>query len=309
VVSLVVRLVAERAWWATLLLYVPQVWYFLPAPVVLLPALWTRHRRALFTLAGTLLLIAGPIMGFNVPLPAFLSAERGRVRVLCYNIRGGEAGHRLLEAQIDRYRPDVVVFTEASGWGHDDALHAFLERKLPGWRRLLAGEVYLASRWPVVRSDKLPLSGGLRQKGRILVEAPFGRFWVVGAHFSTALRETSMCRQRRRLPTYLRHTARVRREQAEDVLAWTRDLAEPVLFAGDLNTPPMGRIHAALAARYTDAWGERGWGWGYTYPSHMPLLRIDYIWHSWHWTTVRCDRGPAPGSDHRPVFAELGLRR
>ena len=54
---------------------------------------------------------------------------------------------------------------------------------------------------------------------------------------------------------------------------------------------------------------ERGWGWGYTYSSKYPLIRIDYIFHTRHWQAVEYQTGSRHGSDHLPVFAELILVR
>ena len=46
-----------------------------------------------------------------------------------------------------------------------------------------------------------------------------------------------------------------------------------------------------------------------TYNAKWPLLRwpLDHVFHSDHFALVRLERGPAFGSDHFPVFAELAL--
>ena len=46
-----------------------------------------------------------------------------------------------------------------------------------------------------------------------------------------------------------------------------------------------------------------------TYHADWPLVRwpLDHVFHSDHFTLVRIERGPAFGSDHFPVFAELAL--
>ena len=46
-----------------------------------------------------------------------------------------------------------------------------------------------------------------------------------------------------------------------------------------------------------------------TYNARWPLLRwpLDHVFHSDHFALVRLERGPAFGSDHFPVFAELAL--
>ncbi|MBX3168365.1 MAG: hypothetical protein KF760_13185 [Candidatus Eremiobacteraeota bacterium] len=42
----------------------------------------------------------------------------------------------------------------------------------------------------------------------------------------------------------------------------------------------------------------RGVGWGFSFESTLPALRIDYIWHSPQW---HC-------SDHLPLYAVFDLR-
>jgi vancomycin resistance protein VanJ len=312
--------IAERRWWSTLLLYPPQVLYAVPAPLVLLPALWKRDRRALAVLGVTLALIAGPLMGLNVPLAGVPTRPRGRVRVLEYNIQGGLEGFDRLEAQVQRFQPDVVVFSEARGWGHTEEIVARLRRLLPGWQSARGGDIYIASRWPLAerkaewlgptaeRGHRPESSAYDRAKLRVLVDAPFGQFHVVGAHFRTALYGNTLAAYKQDIPRYMHQTSRVRAEQADDLVGWLGGLDGPVILAGDFNTPPAGNVYGRLTQGLVDSFRERGWGWGYTYPSRLPLLRIDYVFHSREWAAVSCRVGDRPGSDHRPVFAELALK-
>jgi len=326
------RVYAERFWWSTFLLYVPQAVYLAPLPFLVLAALWKRNGRALLASLGALLVVAGVMMGFRVPLGgwgAALTAQgRPRVRVLEYNIRGGLNGYSALEAEIERYRPDVVILAEAAGWSRDDTLKQELARLLPGWQYAEGGDVRVASRWPVVEAEAFPLGTGAvsspdldRQKVRVVVQAPFGRFQVVGVHFYTALHGRTLLNQRRRFPAYLRHTGEVRMDQAQDVLSYIERLDGPLILAGDFNTPPAGAIYGRLTERLRDAFAEAGLGWGHTYPSvwttptlrgrsyRLPwsMLRIDYVFHSAHWQATASEVGGRAGSDHRPLFAELAL--
>lgn len=315
-VGLVSRSLAESQWWSTLLIYLPQVLYLAPAPLVLVPVIWSQDRRALAVFAGTLLLIAGPVMDGHVPLPKFTPASAPRVRVLEYNIQGAKAGFELIRAQIERFQPDVVVFAEARDWGDERPLQAHLKQQFPNWASTVEGDVFIASRWPFRETDAQPLGDLLtrdpsldRKKVRALVEAPFGRFQVAGVHFYTAVYGRTLKKELKRVPSYMRHTGSIRREQTQDLLEWTRKIEEPLILAGDFNTPPAGQIYQSLINEFGDAFAERGLGWGYTFQSHRPLLRIDYIFHSPQWDVVRCEVGTGRGSDHLPLFAELALRK
>lgn len=321
-VGLLARVVAERLWWTTLLLYLPQAGYLAPAVILLPLAVRKRDGRALLVTAVALLMVAWPLMGFNVPPTAIRArpkpgtrvVKRPRVRVLEYNIHGGTDGFAGISRQIQRFQPDVVIFSEAEGWGREHKLRKELAAQFPGWNSVQGNDVYVASRWPMLAQNTEPLGAypgwkapARRQKVHALVQAPFGQFHVVGVHFFTALHGETLLNQRRRLPRYLRHTASARREQARDVLQYIRGMDGPVILAGDFNTPPAGEFYDKVTSPLRDAFMGAGWGWGFTYPSKLPLLRIDYVFHTPHWKAVACRVGDRPGSDHRPLFAELEL--
>jgi endonuclease/exonuclease/phosphatase (EEP) superfamily protein YafD len=62
-----------------------------------------------------------------------------------------------------------------------------------------------------------------------------------------------------------------------------------------------------------DAFSTAGLGYGYTYGHGLRLghsfVRIDHILVSRHWDVVRSWTGGAAGSDHRPVIADLVLKK
>jgi endonuclease/exonuclease/phosphatase family metal-dependent hydrolase len=59
-----------------------------------------------------------------------------------------------------------------------------------------------------------------------------------------------------------------------------------------------------------EAFGARGWGYGFTHPvDPFPLVRIDYIWYSRDFAALDAEVWPDAGtSDHHPVWARLALR-
>jgi len=314
-VWLLTRAIAEGQWWTTVLLYGPQAVYLLPLLLTLPLALRPRDRPALALNAAAALLVLGPMMGFNAPLPPPQSRPGApRARVLAWNITAPGVGRLepVLEA-VRRHRSDLVVFCEARR-DPDDPKSIGLQKELrttfstgefAGWHSVGSAEVFLASRWPLTAEsiEALPHSVN-RDKVRARVEAPWGSFWLAGVHFSKSFQPQTIPRQRTRLPRYLERSYRGRTLQMQDVLAWT-DVDEPLILAGDFNTPPAGRHYDLFARRYEDAFPQAGWGWGLTYPAAFPLVRIDYLWHTREWRTVgfRTDRSAI--SDHRSLVVDL----
>jgi vancomycin resistance protein VanJ len=311
------RGVAERTWLTTLLLYGPPPAYLaLGVPFLLLAAV-TRDRSILRSTILGGVLTATLLMDLVIPLPRFASGSfQPRVRVLAYNIEGARAGFGGLRNHLTRFDPDVVVLSEANRWGSYIPMGPELGTLLPGWTWVQGGDVIVASRWPFAQThrERLGLTvatdpSSRRQKVRALIRAPFGRFNVVGVHFRTDYLGRSLTREWRRPAPYLRQTAQVRLEQAQDLMRWIRPLQDPTIVAGDFNTPPAGMAYGQLVPPLRSAFSDAGGGWGFTFPARLPMLRIDHILYSAGLEARRCQVGAPPGSDHRPLFAELAFTR
>jgi vancomycin resistance protein VanJ len=85
---------------------------------------------------------------------------------------------------------------------------------------------------------------------------------------------------------------------------------DPLLLVGDFNLTDQNAAYPQLIANLHDAYREVGYGLGWTF-THMfpiPILRLDYVFHTDHWTAheihVQANSG---GSDHYPVKVTLTL--
>jgi endonuclease/exonuclease/phosphatase (EEP) superfamily protein YafD len=90
------------------------------------------------------------------------------------------------------------------------------------------------------------------------------------------------------------------------------DLPDPVLMMGDLNmTHWQQAYHELIDAGLLDAFAEAGHGSSLTFPTRrgalplLPLLRLDYIFHSTELTALDAWVGADGGSDHLPLFAQF----
>ena len=299
-----VHLIAESAWLTTVALYLPQALWGLPLALLLPAALLLRDRRSggLCLLAS--LVVAGPLMGFHAPWPRQLPPGT-RLRVLAWNIHAGTGGMDRIAGEIRRWQPDVVILTEARPGAR--AMRQSLAQLFPDWSRSEAEDVFLASRSPAAAEAATALPGfppraiaqlRLRVNGRMVT--------VLGTHFVTAFRGDTLRHRSRRLPDVVRETSAVRLREAEVARRLAARLPGPLILAGDLNTPPRGRIYGRLRTQFQDAFATAGWGWGHTFSSRRPLLRIDYVLTR-GLTPAGCWVGVRGPSDHRPVIADLIL--
>ena len=82
----------------------------------------------------------------------------------------------------------------------------------------------------------------------------------------------------------------------------------PVLFGGDFNSPASDVVHRQLTRDWVDAFAAAGTGWGDTYHRRLPILRIDLLYASRHFTPVRCHTITTRHSDHRMVVADFVMK-
>lgn len=167
----------------------------------------------------------------------------------------------------------------------------------------------LLSRYPLREARLLPLLPG-RPDLRAIVETEAGPVDVFVAH-----------------PPPLRISRGRWRENA-GAARQIRALAEaatggaPAILLGDFNRLRSQQAYRLLrAAGLIDAFDAAGQGWGGTLPTRLfgwaqrghlvgaiplpPVLRVDYVWHTPHFTTLSSWTGPHAGSDHLPVIARL----
>lgn len=298
----------EQWWPANILLFGPRGVFLAPLVPLLI---WTARARQLSVWAvqgATLVVVAGPLMGFAVPRAWLEPAPEGtRLRVLTFNrglspLRAG----RLID-YIERERIDLICFQEGVS---DPELEAYFAK---GWHRDSKG--FLATRLPIIAeldSEELPWDEwGLWpvRLYRVQVRTESGQdFLLAGVHMPTMWFAYEKLAEGDAPGFY--HYIDWRWEQMSrlmELLGESSDL--PVLIGGDFNMPSDSPMMTWLRSRFSFAYEDAGWGYGFTRPSTHPWIRIDHLLASPEWAFTRCRIGPDLGSDHLPLIAEAVLRR
>jgi endonuclease/exonuclease/phosphatase (EEP) superfamily protein YafD len=158
------------------------------------------------------------------------------------------------------------------------------------------GPVILFSRWPILAEQVLqaPRSGRPYLAAKIAVDGRTLEF--VGVHPSSP--SPSKAGDTRRRNRQLDHIARL-----------VQDSYAPVIVAGDFNTTPWsphfqdllaaaGLRNAAAGKGYIPTWPTFFW------PARIP---IDHVLLKGPLAATAVRRGPAVGSDHYPIVADLRL--
>ncbi|HEY9066757.1 MAG TPA: endonuclease/exonuclease/phosphatase family protein [Burkholderiaceae bacterium] len=313
------------SWWLELLQYVPYPAFLAPALFTLVLS-WRLGWAWRVVAASALLLIVTVIMGLVIG-----RADAGSVplRMMTYNIKAYRADTEPLIAdalmrEIEQRQPDLLVMQDA--WALSDGKHRVANDLTPVAESLFAGRhVYARDQYVVV--SRHPLRdchlGDLSFRGqphryvRCTVLADGVEVDLVTAHLLSP--RIGLNAARREGPDGIEDWQR----NFDDRLAQSRKLAadiaasprpRPLIVAGDLNAPETSPVIRTLLARnLRDAFSSAGFGYGYTLGHSLRLgisfLRIDHILVSPEIGVVGAYAGGKDGSEHRPVIADLLLRR
>lgn len=225
----------------------------------------------------------------------------GRVRVATWNIRGGVGldGRFDLDrivAALKRAGPDVVALQEVdSRRGTSAHQHPFiLLRQALGAHSVEAKSIIsshgeygqiLISRWPFAEIKIHDLSVSGREPRRAIeadVLSPHGPLRVVATHLGLRFGE--------------------RRRQTDALVEMAQRAPHTTVMMGDFNDwiwrgSVQNAIQRALPGRT----------WIRTFPSWLPLIRLDRIYARPPGALLRSwtDRAARRASDHLPVFADI----
>jgi endonuclease/exonuclease/phosphatase (EEP) superfamily protein YafD len=290
------------------------LYLFLPLPFLVAAGLMLRARMVI---AWSLLPIVpflyvfGPQFSPRAPV----EADGARMRVFSFNV-GAARGLGQLGPVLDavlRADADVVVLVEA----REGSLNT-IGAALAGTYLYQAGSksVYIFSRLPladarsgIVRSGAHDSLVAQVQLGGRLIDVAAVHLLRTEAYEESGSRVPSLFRTARQYQTAERDAA------AAELSANLSRTGRPAVLAGDFNMTASSRSYDLVAARFEDSFREAGWGFGHTYPSalnslgvSLPLLRVDYIFHSPELVALRAMVGPPGGSDHLPLIADLATR-
>jgi vancomycin resistance protein VanJ len=319
---LLMRYGGQRFWQAELALYLPRLGFALPLPFLVVLLLALRRRRALWSQLVAAWLVLFPLMGLTLAgWPSSPDDPKKTLRVLSYNGNFLYGGADAVAAQILALAPDIAVLQQTYA---DDTLRA----KLAASYSVLAsdGEFFIASRYPL-RSQSRPASFQYGDRVRTTrsiryeLDTNLGRIALHSVHpispsdqimqvrnggLRRAIRSGMLFSLARRPET--EHDTGLRRRQIAAVARLAEREKLPVILAGDTNLPQLSAALSELA-QFQDGFAEVGSGFGYTFPTKFPWMRIDRIFASEQLRFLDFEVGATRASDHHCVVATLELAR
>jgi endonuclease/exonuclease/phosphatase (EEP) superfamily protein YafD len=161
----------------------------------------------------------------------------------------------------------------------------------------------IASRWPIVRQTNHPV---LRNQ-QVTIQLPDeSLIEVVNLHLQSASTDLSIWHRSTWSKHRIHRAARIQEIKAMlYVLQNTTPFpSSPVLLGGDFNAPATDVSHRLFSDHFTDSFIQAGRGLGNTYHRRFPILRIDALYHSRHFTAVRARTIESAHSDHRMLVVD-----
>jgi len=236
--------------------------------------------------------LRGPETGFDV------ARRQGKaVRVITINAAG--AGEAL--EQVVPYGPDIVVLQEPPDPEHVEEV----AKRLFG---LEAAAVY-GTDCDILYRGRPPADRRRQTTARARVKLGSGEeIAVLGTHLASTRPSFHLWLRDRW--HRLAQDRRMRREEMREVVGVMDAVpaGTPIILGGDFNAPAGDAVFSLLRPRLRDAFAEAGRGWGNTWSSTLPLVRIDQVWVSSEWRAVNVVARWAGPSDHRMVVCDLERR-
>ena len=322
-IILAFRYVGER-WWVTLAaMYLPRLGFALPLPFILVAVYFWGSRKLLALQVCSVLLLVFPLMGLNPGLGRLCDRPSGpAIRVMSFNAAFGSPGVSGVLAQVREFEADLVLL-------QDEGTHINegLRRAFEGWNVRSDGEFFLATRYPI--RDVLvppplvyPQGTGGAHFVRYTLEAPLGLVDVFNVHPTSprpGLEEVRGNGLRGEIVSGRLFAGKAsgpvewnafrRGRQVAGIAERANASVNAVIVAGDTNLPGLSWILGEHLGRYSDAFVQAGWGFGYTFPATRPWMRIDRILTNNRLRAVEFRVGNATPSDHRSVFTVLASSR
>jgi endonuclease/exonuclease/phosphatase (EEP) superfamily protein YafD len=303
-------LLADRWWFATIVLFGPRWIYALPLVVLIPLCLFWDRRRWPVLLLGTIVLLF-PVMDFRLPWGRLYLPSGTQYRVLTCNLHNEECDFDALRTLISKERPDFVALQECS--------LGDVRPALAGYHVLNFDRLLVASRFPLrdvgqLSGQEPPHTFPRMHAAFYAADTPHGELLVGCVHFpspryglSNVLdRQTGLSLSRKEL---LEENTRLRREESTAVKQILEKAPGRCILAGDFNTPVESAVYRECWGCYCNAFSRTGFGFGNTIKCRVRFIsfgtRIDHILSSPTVTPARCWIGPDIGSEHRPMLADL----
>ncbi len=218
-----------------------------------------------------------------------------RLRILFFNVHTENTEHQKVEQYIESISPDILALEEIDQrWF--DTLSKVLE-KFPYKKFVLRRDNFGIGLFSKIPPSKMDIQYfGLVEVPSVLAKFSIGRK-SVDILFTHPL------------PPATQHYFQWRNEQFSQIAALRSQFNDNLIVLGDLNTTSWSYYFKDFVGSMKLRDSRAGYGLQTTWPTMMPFLgiTIDHCLVSPNIYVLKRKIGPDLGSDHFPVYIELGI--
>ncbi|MBL4885157.1 MAG: endonuclease/exonuclease/phosphatase family protein [Planctomycetaceae bacterium] len=224
-----------------------------------------------------------------VPAPSSQSQQTNQVyRLLLWNVCHGRQGWDNIASEINKHQADIIALVEAGD--PSEQMRTFWKEQFPEYdTSLLGGEMVLLTRGQSteVRARKIGREGQVREVDLIL-NGHAVTTMVVDIHGRLDIPRGESIQD---LANLMKHRK-----------------SQPVLIAGDFNTPKESPLFQPLRQQSSNAFEVAGQGYSPTWPWMFPVLVIDQVWSNDHITFDSSQNIWSKASDHCAILTEFHFK-
>lgn len=301
-----------RHWDRLAVFAVPPVWLWSILAILAACAAWLLVRRRWILLAPPALWCAVVLVladeakvlrngTHELPEAGPAASHEGQpvIRVITMNCATYKFGSPAQDIGI--WQPDIVLLQDA--YPHQTREICARLYGTQGHMAFQGNTNGIVSRWPIQRNLPHPIARN--QQATILLPDKTS-IEIVNVHLQSAATDLRLWRR----ATWTNHRVQrsYRLHEIDGIRAvlhhTTAFPMSPVILGGDFNAPATDVVHQRFADHFKDSFLEGGSGWGNTYHRRFPVLRIDLLYHTFHFTAVRARTVESTHSDHRMLVVD-----
>lgn len=283
----------ERYVWTLILAYMPAVLWLIPAVLLVFYTIWRRRGWGVALLAMFLVF-------WNAELLHWKPQQAGELRVMTFNVLSAkEKSASELAGYLLQYDADIIFLQESL---FTPTFRTKLEDQLSEYHTAYVGDVTTFSKLPFQEIGRLPLTSVLKRRTLVNQVNWNGPLTLVNTHLHTVQVIDLFAGEFK----HMRVVMNRREQQVEQLEKIAKQFTGKMILAGDLNTPPQGRLYRRLEKAFGfDSHQQAGRGPGWTFPNLY--LRIDHLMTRGLIATYSRVL-PSFGSDHLPLLVDLKMR-
>jgi vancomycin resistance protein VanJ len=234
---------------------------------------------------------------------------------MTYNVTRGDPGVEQILSIIQSENADVVALQEVSpelaeavAQLSDRYSYMALHPTPDGY----AGSAVL-SRYPLSGDEVFPLVEGAHLFQQVAIDVRGAEIHLLNVHLQPPRLPVRRGGSRILVPSGYDTSTQDR--ELERLFREMEKLDGPMIVVGDFNMTDQSPGYRELTKNLEDAYREAGWGFGHTFPdvqvrsiaTPLPVVRIDYVFHTHDMAALRAYVGDRGGPNHRFLVAELSL--